>query len=73
MFTRAGQPRLLRFGAVCGGGIQEGTVQLAGLSASFQSLPLLPTSKWGPSGADSQVGEFVYVLGPSGSFQQTLL
>ena len=28
----------------------------AQLSAGFQSLPLLPTSKLGPSGADSQVG-----------------
>ena len=30
----------------------------------FQSLPLPPTSKLGPSGADSRVGGFVYVLGP---------
>ena len=29
---------------------------LALLSAGFQSLPLLPTIKLGPSGADSQVG-----------------
>ena len=36
---------------------------LAGLSASFQSVPLLPTSKLGPSGADSWVDVFVYVLG----------
>ena len=39
---------------------------LAQLSASFQSLPLLPTSKLGPSGADSRVGGFVYTLGPEG-------
>ena len=39
---------------------------LAQLLAGFQSLPLLPTSKLGPSGADSQVGRFVYVLGPVG-------
>ena len=44
---------------------------LAQLLASFQSLPLLPTSKLGPSGADSQVGGFVYILGPGGSFQPT--
>ena len=44
-----------------------GTVLLALLSTSFQSLPLLPTSKLGPSGADSWVGGFVYVLGPCGS------
>ena len=54
MLTRAGQPTWLRCGAVCGGGVQEGTVPLALLSARFQSLPLLPTSKVGPSGADSQ-------------------
>ena len=39
---------------------------LVQLSASFQSLPLLPTSKLGPSGADSLVGVFVYVLEPWG-------
>ena len=43
---------------------QEGTVPLAVLSAGFQSLPLLPTIKLGPSGADSCVGGFVYILGP---------
>ena len=43
------------------------------LSASFQSLPVLPTIKLGPSGADSRVGGFVYVLGPCGSLQRTLL
>ena len=37
-------------------------MSLAPLSAVFQSLPLLPTSKVGPSGADSQVGGLVYVL-----------
>ena len=42
---------------------------LALLSATFQSLPLLSTSKLGPSGADSWVGGFVYVLGPCGSLQ----
>ena len=39
---------------------------LALLSASFQSLPPLPTSTLGPSGADSQVGGFVYIRGPRG-------
>ena len=39
---------------------------LARLSAGFQSLPPLPTNKLGPSGADSLVGGFVYVLGPCG-------
>ena len=46
---------------------------LAGLSAGFQSLPLLPTSKLSPPGADSQVGAFVYVLEPWGSLQWILL
>ena len=68
-----GQPTLLPCGAVCGGEVQEGTVPLAQLSDSFQSLPLLPTSKLDPSGADFQVGGFVYVLVPCGSLQWTLL
>ena len=44
---------------------------LAPLSASFQSLPTLPTSKVVPSGADSQVGGLVYILAPCESLQQT--
>ena len=60
-------------GAVCGGGVREETMSLAQLSALFQSLLLLPTSKLGPSGADSWVGGFVYVLGSHGALQQTLL
>ena len=60
-------------GRVCGGGVQEGTMPLATLSTGFWSLPLLPTSKLGPSGADSQVGGFVYILGSGGSLQWTLL
>ena len=48
-------------------------MQLAWLLASFQSHPPLPTSKLGLSGADSQVGGFVYVLGPCGSLQQTVV
>ena len=47
---------------------------LALLSESdFQSLLLLPTIKLGPSGADSWVGGLVYILGPCGSLQPTLL
>ena len=46
---------------------------LVQLSASFQSLGLLPTTKLGPSGADSWVGGFVYILGPRASLHQTLL
>ena len=46
---------------------------LAWLLPHFQSLPQLPTSKLSPSGAESQVGELVYVLGHHGLLQQTLL
>ena len=58
--------------AVCKGGAREGTMELALLSASFQSLPPLPTSKLGPSGADSCVDGVVYIVGPCGSLQQIL-
>ena len=68
-----GQPRLQLCGTICRGGVPEGTVPLAQLLVGFQSLPLLPTSKLGPSGADSQVGGFMYILGYCGSLQQTLL
>ena len=37
---------------------------LVQLSAGFQSLPRLPTIILGPSGADSLVDGFVYVLDP---------
>ena len=73
MFTQAGQPTSQHCDAVCGGGVQEGTIALAPLSAGFQSLPPLPTSKVGLSDADSQVGGLVYILGPRGSLQRTLL
>ena len=46
---------------------------LAQLLAGFQSLPPLSMSKLGLSGADSWVGGFVYVLGPCGSLQRSLL
>ena len=46
---------------------------VAPLSAGFQSFPLLPTIKLGPSGAGSRVGGLVHTLGPCGSLQQTLL
>ena len=59
--------------AVCRGGVQEGTVLVVPLSASFQILPSLLTIKLGPSGADSRGGGFVYILGPCGSLQWTLL
>ena len=50
---------------------------LAWLWPHFQSLPSLPTSELHPSrcypGTDSRVGEFVYILGPCGLLQWTLL
>ena len=64
-----GATQSLPCGAACGGGVREGTMTLAQLSVNFQSLPLLPRSKLGPSGADSWVGGFAYVLGPHGSLQ----
>ena len=73
MLTSAVQLMSLHSDAVCGGGVQEGTVVLALLSACFKLLPLLPTIKLGLSGADSWVGGFVYILGHCGSLQQTLL
>ena len=70
MFAGAGQPTLLLgCGPVCERGAREGTILLACLFAGFQPLLLLPTSKLGPSDADSQVGGFVYILGPRGSLQ----
>ena len=70
MFTRVGQPMSLCCGTACVGEVREGTMSLAQLLPCFQSLP---TTKLGPSGADSWVGGFVYVLGPPGSLQWNLL
>ena len=61
---QGGQPTLLHCGAICWGGVREGTMPLAQLSACLQSLPPLLTSKLDLSSADSQVGGFVYLLGP---------
>ena len=44
---------------------------LAPFFAGFQSLPLLPTIKLGPSGADSGVGGLVHTLSPCGPLQRT--
>ncbi|KAF6084337.1 hypothetical protein HJG60_008608 [Phyllostomus discolor] len=49
---------------------QRGNLPL--LLAGFQSLPPLSTSKLGLSGADSQVGVFVYILGFCGSCERTV-
>ena len=54
-------------------GGQEGAMVLDPLSAGFQSLPLLPTIRWAPSGAVSRVGGLVHALGPCGSLQRPLL
>ena len=63
----------LHCGAVGRGGIRERMMLLVWFLADFQSFPPLPISKLGPSGADSQMGGFVYVLGHCGSLQQILL
>ena len=55
------------------GRVWEGTMLLAPFSACFQSLSPIATSKLDPSGAGSRVGGLVYVLGPCGSLQGTLL
>ena len=60
---------LLHCDAVCGGGVQEGTLEPAPLSAGFQPLPPLPTIKLGPSGVVSPVGGLLQALGPCGSLQ----
>ena len=73
MFTWAGQSMSLCCDIVRGEGVWEGAMVLPPLSATFQTLPPLPISKVGPSGADSCVGRFAYVLGPCGSLQGTLL
>ena len=44
--TRAGYPTWLCYGAVCGGRVKEGTVPLAWLLASFQSLLCYPQANW---------------------------
>ena len=49
-----------------GEGSEREQCHLLGSPAGFQSLPLLSVSKLGPSGADSWVGGFVYILGPVG-------
>ena len=46
---------------------------LAPFSTGFQSLPVLPIIKLGPSGAGSQVGGLVHALGPCGSLQRPRL
>ena len=46
MSTGVEQPMFLSCYAVCGGGVREGTMALALLSAGFQSLPPLPQANW---------------------------
>ena len=65
-----GQPTSLGCVAVSEGGVRGGTTSFAWLLPCFQPLSLLPTSKLGPSGADSRVGGFVYILGPCGSLNK---
>ena len=65
-----GQPTLLHFGTVCGGGVREGTVPFAQLSLCFLSLSLLPTSNLCSfrccADTNSWVGGLVYILGTMG-------
>ena len=67
-----GQPTSLCCNAVCGGGVQEGTVSLRSLPV-FSHFPRYPEANWALLVADSRVGGFVSVLGPCGSLQWTLL
>ena len=73
MFTRAGQPSSLCSGAICGVGSEKDQCCFVRLSADFQSLFSLPSNKLDPSGAESWVSGFAYILGPCGSLQWTLL
>ena len=59
VFVELGHPTMLCCSAICGGGVQKGTMLLARLLAGFQSLFFLPTNKLGPSGSDSWVGGFL--------------
>ena len=68
-----GKPHCCVVALYVGQGVREGTVPLAWLWLYFQSLSPWPRSKLGPSGADSRVSGFVYVLRPCGSLQWTLL
>ena len=52
-----------------GEGSEREQSHLLSSGQAFSHFPLLPTSKLGPSGADSQVGGFVNVLGSCGSLQ----
>ena len=54
-------------------GSKRDQCQLLGSQLAFSHFPLLPTSKLGPSGADSLVCGCVYLLGSSGSLQWALL
>ena len=58
---------------VCGGGAERGQWRLLCSLPVFSHSLCYPQSKLGPFSADSRVGGFVYVLGPCGSLQRTLL
>ena len=60
---------LLCCGTICREVVPERTMLMVQVSAGFQSVLPLSTSKLGPSGADSQMGG----LGPCGSLQRILL
>ena len=55
-----------------GEGSEREQYHLLGSQLAFSATPT-NHSKLGPSGTDSQVGGFVYILGPCGSLQGTVL
>ena len=73
MFAGVGQPTLLHVGAVCVGGVQEGTMQLVQFSPDFSHLPGYPQLNWALLVILRWVGGFAYILRPCGSLQRTFL
>ena len=69
VFTRAGQPKSMCCDAVCGGGAEREQWCLFHSLPVFSHYPCYPQSKWALLVLISQVGGFVYILGPCGSLQ----
>ena len=70
---RRGNPCCCLVVLFVGEGSKKGQCHLLSSPPAFSHSPPLPTSQVGHSGADSQVGGFVYILGFCGSLQWTLL
>ena len=68
-----GQPTSLCCGSLCWGGIGEGPMLLPWLIPAFSYFPQLPTSWMCPFRCWFPVAGFVYILGPCGPLQWTLL